>query len=200
MTIQAVFFDFGGVILRTASHAPRHRWDATLGLPPGTVEELFFNSPRGRAAQHGHHSEAAQWRWLGAELGLSAEQLTTLRADFWVGDVLDAAVLAVLRGLRPAYRVGLISNAMDGLRPYLDEQGLLPLFDAVVISAEFGTMKPDPAIYTHALAQLDVPAAAAVFIDDFAHNIAGAHAVGMHGIHMTPATDLAAELARLGVG
>jgi FMN phosphatase YigB (HAD superfamily) len=41
--------------------------------------------------------------------------------------------------------------------------------------------------------------AEAVFIDDFAHNIEGARAVGMAAIHYQPGIDLVAELAALGV-
>jgi putative hydrolase of the HAD superfamily len=60
-------------------------------------------------------------------------------------------------------------------------------------------MKPDPAIYQHALQALDVAPETAVFIDDFQHNIDGAAAVGMHGILFTPETDLSAALSALRV-
>ena len=38
-----------------------------------------------------------------------------------------------------------------------------------------------------------------IFVDDFAHNVAGAQAVGMHAIHYTPQTDVAAALASYGI-
>jgi putative hydrolase of the HAD superfamily len=39
----------------------------------------------------------------------------------------------------------------------------------------------------------------AVFIDDFAHNIEAARQLGMAAIHFKPTTNLADELAELGV-
>ena len=201
--IEAVIFDFGGVLIRTKSWHQRLAWDDKLGLEPGTVEELFFNSESGRAAQHGAHSEVEQWAYVRQELGLSAESLTQLKDDFWAQDVLDEALIEYIRALRPAHKTAIISNAMDGLRPYLAELGIIDAFDVVVISAEFRTMKPNPSIYMETLKQLDVEPEAAVFIDDFEHNIEGARAVNMHGIHYPPklqTNDLIAALAELGVG
>ncbi len=203
MAIKALVFDFGGVLVRTKTWELRHKWDDMLGMPHGTIEHTVFNSDAGRAAQHGVGSENAHWAWVGRELGLSAEQLTEFRSDFWAGDALDERLIAHIESLRPAFQTAIISNAMDGLRPDLVEKwGIRETFDRVVVSAEFGTMKPEPSIYEHCLDVLGVSAENAVFIDDFQHNIDGAKAVGMHGIHYPPvkSTDnLIQELAELGV-
>lgn len=203
MPIQALYFDFGGVLLRTHDWAPRLRWDARLGLPPGSVEQAVFNSPQGQAAQHGRLSAATHWQQLGAQWGLSAAELDQMRADFWAGDALDATLIAALRTLRGRYRIGLISNAFDSLRDELTHRWqIADLFDAITISAELGVMKPAPVVFLHALGQFGIAAEAAVFIDDFAHNIAGARAVGLHAIHYPPtlqAADLLAALHDLGI-
>ena len=60
-------------------------------------------------------------------------------------------------------------------------------------------MKPDPAIYRRALAGVGVEPERAVFIDDLAENVEEARRLGMAGIHVTPGTDLAAELAKFGL-
>lgn len=198
-SMQAVLFDFGGVLVRTQSWERRLAWDARLGLAPGSVEELVFNSEHGRAAQLGLFTEAAHWVWVGKTIGLSSEQLSELRRDFWAEDRLDVALMAFIRRLKRHYAIGLISNAMDGLRAELARLGIADVFDEVVISAEFGRLKPDPAIYQHTLRLLDCPPECAVFIDDFARNVQGARAVGLAAIHFTPELDLVAELARLGV-
>lgn len=197
--IQAVIFDFGGVLVRTQSWERRLAWDERLGLPPGKVEELVFNSEQGQAAQRGEWAEAGHWAWLGKTLGLSADQLAQLRADFWADDQLDAELVAFIRRLKPHYQIGLISNAMDGLGAELRRLRIADVFDVAVISAEFGRLKPHPAIYQHALALLDCPPEAAVFIDDFSRNVTGARAVGLHAIRFTTTPALIAELAELGV-
>lgn len=204
MNINAVVFDFGGVIVRTAERELRHRWDDRLGLPHGTVEETVFNSEHGREAQHGVHTEPEHWAWLQEKWSLTDEETTQFRSDFFGADVVDQKLMTFIRGLRPAFTTAIISNAMDGLREDLDTvHGVADAFDLIVVSAEFGTMKPDPSIYLHTLEKLGIPAEQSVFIDDFQHNIDGAHAVGMHAIHYPPSKntdDLIRELGAMGVG
>jgi HAD superfamily hydrolase (TIGR01509 family) len=60
-------------------------------------------------------------------------------------------------------------------------------------------MKPDPRVYQEALKQARAEPSACVFIDDMAENVAGAAALGIRGILYQPDTDLASELAALGV-
>ena len=184
--IEAVIFDFGGVLVRTSSWEARHRWDDRLGLDRGTVEHLVFNSDHGQDTQKGVYTEEAHWAWVGEQLRLSADDLSQLRTDFWSADVVQTKLVEFTRSLRPQIKIGLISNAMDGLREALTAYSLIELFDHLVISAEWGTMKPDPSIYHHSAEQLGVAPQAAVFIDDFAHNIVGAQAIGMNTIHHPP--------------
>ncbi|MCO5199575.1 MAG: HAD-IA family hydrolase [Anaerolineae bacterium] len=194
--IEAVVFDFGGVLVRTVSWERRLAWDARLGMVPGTVEHLVFNSEHGQAAQCGAVRATEHWAWVAAELGLSAESLSQLQTDFWAGDQLDDVLIAFICRQKQLRKTAIISNAMDDLRVDLAHKwGIADAFNLIVISAEFGVMKPDSAIYRHTLDQLEIAPQAAIFIDDFAHNVAGAQAVGMHAIHYTPQLDLYAALA-----
>ncbi len=135
---------------------------------------------------------------MGERLALG-DELAAFRSDFWRGDRVDGALVALIRQLRPHYQVAVISNATDALRTTLQGYGLLDEFDLIVGSAYEGIMKPHPAIYERALARLGRSADEAVFIDDAPANIAGAATVGLHTIHFTPTIDLAGELQRLGV-
>ncbi len=198
--IKAVIFDVGGVLLRTQDPAPRRALEVQHGLQPGQAEAITFNSEMGHAAQRGEITTQQLWAWVGQHLALPAQETTAFRAAFFAGDFMDQALMDFIRSLRPRYRTAIISNAMDDLTEVITE--LYPMadaFDVVVGSAYEGVMKPAPAIFRAALDRLGVAADEAVFIDDFAHNIAGAEAVGMAGIHFTPGIDLPAALARLGV-
>ncbi|HRJ45238.1 MAG TPA: HAD-IA family hydrolase, partial [Caldilineaceae bacterium] len=94
----------------------------------------------------------------------------------------------------------IISNFMDDLRRSLSEKyPIADAFDLIVISAEEKVMKPDPVIFQRTIERLGRRPEECVFVDDFAHNVEGARAVGMHAIHYTPQTDMKAELAKLGV-
>lgn len=197
---RAVIFDLGGVLLRTEDPTPRRRLEAQLGLSPGQAEALVFHSPMGRQAQMGRITAQELWQWVGHRLGLTPPQLAAFRAAFWAGDRLDRELVALIRRLRPRYQTALLSNAFDDLRPVLTETlGIADAFDAVVISAEEGTMKPDPAIYRKVLERLGRKPAECIFVDDFPENVAGARRLGLTAIHYVPGLDVSQALAERGI-
>ena len=198
--IRAVIFDIGGVLVRTVDHASRRQWEKKLGLAEGESEAIVFNSEMGQKAQRGEISDAALWAWVGKRLALSPGELAALRRGFWAGDVLDRELVAFIRQLRPYYQTAVISNATDNLHHALTHTfGVADAFDLIVGSATEKVMKPNPEIYRRTLQRLGRKAEEAVFIDDFAANIAGAQAVGLHTIHYRPGVDIQVELAQLGV-
>ncbi len=198
--IKAVIFDFGGVLWRTEDNTGRRHQEQKLGLAPGEAEQIVFNSEMGRQAQRGEVTTAALWQWVGRYLHLSPEELAAFRHDFWRGDVLDETLVTLLQTLRPFCQTALISNAFDNLRSVLcDQLDIAHLFDLIVISAEEKIMKPDRRIYETTLQRLGRRPEETIFIDDFARNVAGARAAGMHAIQFTPGIDLRAELSRFGL-
>ena len=198
--IKAVIFDVGGVLIRTESRTPRAKLEARLGLAPGASELLVFNGPVGIQAQSGQISSQALWASVREALQLDDEGLAAFRRDFFGGDRLDTALVEFVRRLRFRYQTAIISNAMDDLLDVITHTyPLADAFDLIVGSADQKVMKPAPEIFLTTLARLGREAQEAVFIDDFAHNIAGARAVGMAAIHYQPGVDLPAELAALGV-
>jgi HAD superfamily hydrolase (TIGR01509 family) len=67
----------------------------------------------------------------------------------------------------------------------LDRTGLTPLLDGIVISAEVGAAKPDPAIFERALAVAGARAEEAVHVGDTPDvDVAGALAAGLRAIHL----------------
>jgi glucose-1-phosphatase len=194
--IRAIVFDWGGVILRTVEPGWRRAWDARLGLEPGSVSRLFFDSDAWRRAQLGQASEDEAWTSVGARLSLSPEALVELRHDFWAGDQLDDELVQFIRSLRPRFKVGLLSNFAASLRPLLAQCNVIDAFDAIVISGEEGVVKPAVRIYQVAAERLGVPIAGCLFVDDFVENIEGARRTGMQALHFAPVEAARAELAR----
>uniref|UniRef100_A0A7C1FIE4 Hydrolase n=1 Tax=Caldilinea aerophila TaxID=133453 RepID=A0A7C1FIE4_9CHLR len=73
-------------------------------------------------------------------------------------------------------------------------------FDLLVGSAYEGILKPAPEIFfLRTLERLERQPEEAIFIDDFAQNVAGARAVGMFAVQYTPDLDVAAALAAHGL-
>ena len=198
--IKAVIFDVGGVLVRTEDHTPRRKLEERLGLAPGEAERLVYNSDKGRAAQRGEITSAELWRWVQEQFAFDAIELQIFREQFWGGDRLNQPLVDLIRRLRPRYQTAIISNAMDDLNQTLAETyPIADAFDLIVGSAYEGIMKPDAEIFRRTLARLGRTPEETIFVDDFAHNVEGAQAVGMHAIHYTPQIDVAAALTSYGV-
>ncbi len=184
MSIRAVIFDFGGVIVRTEDQQGRLKWAERLGVPPEELYRTVFDSELAGRATMGQAPAEAVWDHVAATFGLDAASLAQLRTDFFAGDQRDDLLVAFMEGLRPAYRTGILSNAWsDGRSIIAGRFGLGSAVDDLVISAEVGMAKPDPRIFTLALERLGVRPDEAIFVDDFQRNIDAAHAVGMYAVH-----------------
>jgi putative hydrolase of the HAD superfamily len=182
--IKAVFFDLGGVIIRTEFQAPRQHLAERLGMEYEDLVKLVFDSPSSIRASHGEISDKEHWAEVTKRLRRPPSETETIRNEFFAGDVVDHEIVELLRSLRPRYFVGLISNAWPDLRDYIARQGFDDAFDQMVISGEVGVMKPEARIYQIALEQAGVSPNEAVFVDDIYENIEGCEKVGMKGIHL----------------
>jgi putative hydrolase of the HAD superfamily len=143
-----------------------------------------------------HHDEARDWAAL-KDLrrrcaGVVQESLGTSLPLPDVEDAMLAAIRfraypevpAALAGLRASgARLAVVSNWDVSLHDVLERTGLRGLVDAVVISAELGVAKPDPAIFRAALERLGVTASDAMHVgDSLETDVAGARAAGVEAV------------------
>ena len=178
--IEAVIWDLGGVIVRTEDRAPRDALAERLGLSRAELNHIVFESDARFSAQLGEIDGDAHMQTISEKFGLS---LPEFRQYLFGGDRVDKELVAFIRDLRPKWKTALLSNALSNLRSFLSETWKISdAFDLIVVSAEEGLMKPDPAIYQLTLNRLGVLAHAAVFIDDLAANVQAAVDSGMLGI------------------
>ena len=182
MSIRAVLFDLGGVIVRTEYQAPRQHLAERLGMEYDDLDKIVFDSDSGYQASIGAIPPEAHWDWVIKRLKRPASELESIRHEFFAGDIIDRTLLDFLRSLRGKYKTGLISNAWGDLREYLLREKIEDAFDHMIISAEVGAVKPEAKIYQTALEQVGVKPKEMVFVDDFAVNIEGCEKVGIKGI------------------
>ncbi len=102
----------------------------------------------------------------------------------WTGEPYDG-LLPMLEDLRRrGYKLGIVTNGsllMQHLK--IDNSGLRPYVDVVLVSGEEGVGKPDPEIYYRAAARLGVHPSRCVFVGDYPNtDIAGAKAAGMRPV------------------
>jgi epoxide hydrolase-like predicted phosphatase len=201
MDIEAIIFDFGGVMVDFFQPDRFRDVEARLGLPAGDLPDILWLSPEWRLAEVGAITDEEYWHRITRRLGLpTPEALHGFQQELF-GDVqADPRMVDLVRRLRGRYRLGLLSNASDAAPQLLHERyGLDGLFDVEVISALAGLAKPDPAIYRLALERLEAAPEATIFIDDYEPNVAAAAALGIHGIHFAGYEALLAALQQRGV-
>jgi putative hydrolase of the HAD superfamily len=201
-----VLFDFGGVL--TEPVGPMFEAvAAAAGAEPAEVAALLLGAygaddhPLTRL-EVGELTFAELCRW-GEEEGAARGWRLDLRPML---DHLDAIAIRpamldrVVDLRRRGYRTAVVTNNFREIialwRARVDLDGL---FETVVDSCEVGVRKPDPRIYRLTLERLGgIAPADAVLLDDFEVNLAGARAVGLHGVLVGADTDAAlAELERL---
>lgn len=200
MSIKAVIFDLGGVIVRTEYQAPRQHLAERFGMEYDDIDKVVFgggaNSSAARASI-GEITEDEHWLNVMKLLKQPASEYERIRDEFFGGDVIDHEILDFLRSIKPKLKVALISNAWSGLRDYIVREKFDDVFDHMIISAEVGVAKPDAKIYHIALEQLQVQPEEAVFVDDFIENIEACEEIGMEAIHFKHPTTAIQQLKEL---
>ena len=204
--IEAVIWDYGGVF----SSSPFEAMAGVareMGVDPQRYLEIVFG-PYDHDTDHPWHRlergeiplavARAEIQDLGRREGIDSDPFHLVGAMSRGGGAPRAEVVDFARGLKGSgLRTALVTNNAVEFRAFwrrsipLDE-----LFHHVIDSSEVGLRKPDPRIFELALARLEVPAARAVFLDDYAGNVEAARRVGMAGVLVTE--EFGAALAELG--
>jgi HAD superfamily hydrolase (TIGR01509 family) len=161
-----------------------------LGTDPAAVQRAF-DSTRPQRAVGRFGSVAGNLAALAAACGvtpaeallhdLAAEAVATLRQSARLYD----DVLPVLRRLRAGgTAVALVSNCDHATRPLVDALGLEREVDAVILSFEVGSMKPEARIFREALDHLHATTDETVFVDDQPAYLDGAARLGIRTVLM----------------
>jgi putative hydrolase of the HAD superfamily len=195
-TYKGLLIDFGGVLTTDVFDSFRAFCDVE-GLEPETVRQRFRDDPRGRELlfelELGRLSEEDFEPSFAELLGVAHEGLIDRLFGGMAPD--EEMIAAVLAARRAGIRTGLISNSWGAGR--YDRDQLTELFDGIVISAEEGLRKPDPAIYELGASRVGLEPADCVFVDDLPGNLKPARALGMATVHHRAATETVAALERL---
>ena len=201
--IQAVLWDFGGVILSSPFDA-FNTYEAEKGLPLDLIRRVNSTNP---------HSNA--WALLERN-DISPQEFDSLFAtesEALGHRVPGADVLALLSGdVRPrmvqaldtvkaaGFKIAcLTNNVVSTEEPATARQAevrtIMHKFDHVVESSKVGCRKPEPRFYEIACELLQVSPTECVFLDDLGINLKPAAAMGMRTIKVVNPDDALAELS-----
>jgi putative hydrolase of the HAD superfamily len=192
--IRAIICDLMDVVLLEAGIADRGAWERRAGIAEGTLRTALFRSPQFRPALAGHVPEDELWREVAGAIGLVMEP-SEMATAFYSAFRVNEPLVNYLRSVRPRYQTALLSNTPSGMRVLLAERCALDrVFDALLISAETGVLKPEPESFLLALRCLQVEPGEAVFLDDEERFVAGARAIGMRAVRYESAEQAIADL------
>ena len=196
--MQAVIFDWGGVLVDSPAPGMLVLFAQELGVTPEAVNNAYI--PFGERFQKGQIAEQNVWEGICAVLGV-ASPYDPLLWEHVFGQVYTPkeemfALASVLKDR--GYKVGLLSNTESPTVRFFHKQGYT-MFDATVFSCDEGTAKPERRIYEIALERLGVEPSEAVFIDDRADFIEGAQKLGMHTIRFESLQQVKEALASLAI-
>ena len=197
--IEAVLFDFGGVILSSPFEAFAE-YENEIGLPPDTIRKINANNPDTNAWAQFERKE------------VNSEEFVLLfeKEALALGHELDAQrILEGLHGsLRPAmvealskcsskFKTAMLTNNITPMwEQDLDQdvQKVVEIFDLLVESSIEGCRKPEEKFYEIACERLDVNPENCVFLDDLGINLKPARAMGMTTIKVIDPEDAIKEL------
>jgi putative hydrolase of the HAD superfamily len=181
VAIQAVLFDFGGVLADSPFDAFA-RYETEQRLPAGFIRSLNATNPDTNAWASLERSDIdfpTFCRAFEAEAREAGRTVDAAALFATIGGDLRPAMIDVVRQCRPRFRTALLTNNFVTQMGGSAHASILDLFDAVIESAVVGVRKPDPRFYLMACEALDVQPSEAVFLDDLGVNLKPARALGM---------------------
>ena len=208
MTVEAVIWDFGGV-LTTSPFEAFNRYEAQAALPHDFIRKVNATNPDHNAWALFERAEidaaAFDQKFLEESMRLGhavrgAEVLPLLSGD------VRPRMVAALKACKGAFKVGCITNNVQtghgaGMSGTSDKaaavEAIMETFDAIIESSKAGLRKPDPRIDSMMCELLQVEPAACVYLDDLGVNCKPAAGLGMTAIKVTSEAQAMAELSAI---
>jgi len=184
MSIRAVIFDLGGVLLYIPEPGVRYaKWEMLLGLQPGELLEILRQSGFIADATIGKLSEQEMVGQLSTLLGLNSQQANEFLDEHATYFELNRELTEFVERLRPRYKTAILSNAWPDAPKKIEERyHFEEIVDTIIYSCEVGMAKPEPGIYYLACQRLGVLPEEVVFIDDTERNVIGAQCLGIQAV------------------
>lgn len=176
--IKAVILDADGVLILRAPMTARRDWERLHGKPEGALDSALHEAIGPGWA--GGRPEPEIFQRLTAILGMDPGSLDEILEVLAAHQVLNTELVEMLAALTPAPRTAILTNSGPSRRAELVRRFAADtLVDLIVVSAEEGLAKPDPAIFALTCRRLGLEPAECLFVDDDPVNVAGAHRAGL---------------------
>ena len=192
MTLEAVVFDLGGVLIDIDLGRAFAAWGAAAGVPAATIAARFTVDEACCAHERGEIDDSAYFAHLRRLLRLELPD-EALRAG-WngiIGEPLPGIeeVVRELAAQRPLYVFSNTNPAhIAHFTPRL--RTLFRHFRHVYTSCEIGRRKPEPEAFARLASLIGAPPARLAFFDDVEENVAGARRAGLEAYRVRSAAEI----------
>lgn len=203
--IEAVFWDFGGVIT-TSPFEAFNKFERKHHLPQNFIRTINATDPDVNAwARFERNAITLEEfdREFEQETRLAGHPIRGIKVLELLGGDLRPEMVQALRRCQRNFRTACLTNTMKtGRGSNVQLTGkrtaefdkVMELFDHVIASSNLGVRKPDPRFYEMACEIVEVVPERVVFLDDLGVNLKPARAMGMTTIKVTDPRQAIKEL------
>ena len=197
LRVRSLTFDVGGTLIRPwpsvghvyASAARRYGYS---NINPEILNRQFTAAWKAKTNfDHSRHAwlQLVQKAFAGSAAAAGIEEFFDNLYQEFAGRqswrIFDDVFPTLEELRRRGFRLGIISNWDERLRPLLAELDLSPYFESIVISVEAGYVKPERQIFETAISSLAVPAQSILHVGDSpTEDLAGAQAAGLNALFL----------------
>ncbi len=200
-TIKAVAFDMGGVIELNDGRNILEEIAEMVGAPIVDFKKAYW--------ERNHLSNVENMSWENMIMEVVRVFNKTSEAEKRVREfvrrynnekIINRELVTWFPALRRiGLKVAILSNATSELRGKLEQLGIAPLVDEIVVSGEIGYQKPHKEAFDVLFQRLGLRSDEVVFIDDSAKSLEKANEIGYIPIQFKDNEQLRADLAEIGV-
>lgn len=202
MKIEAVVFDFGGVMTTSTMPMRVIELAEAKGIEWGVFKRGFDAHRLDYDAGRITLAEMYDLIWRDAGIVVDADtNAAFMEADDRSWCYRNERTLAWMKALKSrGYKIGILTNmaprfAREHFRSAFAD--FIAQADAMVISGDEGIVKPQREIYDLLRGRIALPAASLLFVDDLERNVAAARAAGWQAIRFETNDQVEADFERL---
>ncbi len=206
MSLQAVLWDFGGVLTSSPFEAFA-RYEVERGLPKDFIRSINAVNPDTNAWAQLERNDIGADAFndiFRSEARAKGHDVPGKDVLALLSGALRGRVVEALKVCKQHVKVGCITNNAKvgkgaGMSDDVDKAAavakVLGLFDHVIESSKVGLRKPDPRIYALMCEGLDVDPKHCIYIDDLGINLKPARQMGMTTIKAVSEDQILKDLA-----
>ena len=202
MKIEAVVFDFGGVMTTSTMPMRVIELAEAKGIDWGVFKRGFDAHRLDYDAGRITLAEMYELIWRDAGIVVDADtNAAFMEADDRSWCYRNERTLAWMKALKSrGYKIGILTNmaprfAREHCRSAFAD--FIAQADAMVISGDEGIVKPQREIYDLLRGRIALPAASLLFVDDLERNVSAARAAGWQAIRFETNDQVEADFERL---